>query len=342
MQINETNAIKTSSRPAQTTMKAVICPKYGDPEVLRITEVEKPVPKDDEILIKIRATTVTVADTRIRSFTVPAAAWLPARIVLGLLKPKQPILGAELAGEVETVGSNVKRFKKGDQVFAVSLRDMGAYAEYTCFNENELITLKPANSTFEEAAAIPIGARTALHYLRKVKIQPCQKILIYGASGSVGTYAIQLAKHFGAEVTSVCSADSFDLVKSLGSDKVINYMNKDFIEKLEMYDILFLAIDKFPFSTCNKFLKEDGFYINITSPIKNLEMIWTSITTKKKILMGENAEKSVEDLEFLKNLVEEGRLRSVIDRSYSLDEIVEAHRYVDKGHKKGNVVVRVG
>lgn len=322
-------------------MKAVICTKYGPPEVLQLKEVEKPVPKNNEILIKVRATTVTVADYRIRSFTVPASVWLPARIAIGIRKPKKPILGVELAGDVESVGKDVKLFKKGDPVFAATLTDFGAYAEYKCLPEDGPIAIKPANISYEEAAAIPIGARTALHYLKKGNIQRGQKVLIYGASGSVGTYAVQLAKHFGAEVTGVCSSTNLDLVKSLGADKVIDYTDGDYTRKLEMYDMIFLAVDKCPFSVCNKSLHKEGVYINVTAPIKSLPMLWTSMTSKKKLIMGENSPESAEDLIFLIGLVEAGTLKPVIDRSYTLDQIVEAHRYVDKGHKKGNVVVTV-
>lgn len=322
-------------------MKAVICPKYGPPEVLQIKELEKPVPRDDEVLVKIRATTVTIADFRIRSFTIPAVVWLPARIVLGLRKPRKPVLGTELAGEVEAVGKAVKRFKIGDPVFAATLKDLGAYAEYKCLPEKGVLALKPANISWEEAAAIPIGGRTALHYLRKGKIKRGQKVLIYGASGSVGTYAVQLAKYFGAEVTGVCSSTNVGMVKFLGADKVIDYTEDEWRQKLELYDMIFLAVDKLPFEYCNSVLKEQGVYVNVTVPVKSLPMLWTSLRSKKRFLMGEDPAESAEDLSFLKGLVEKGILRPVMDKSYPLDEIVEAHRYVSKGHKKGNVAIKV-
>ena len=322
-------------------MKAVICTKYGPPEVLQQTEVEKPVPKDHEILVKVYATTVTAADFRIRSFTVPPSFWIPGRIVLGLRKPKKDILGAELSGEVEQVGKDVKLFKKGDQVFAASLSEFGAYAEYKCLPEDGPVAIKPANITHEEAAAIPVGARTALHYLRKCNLQNGQKILIYGASGSVGTFAVQLAKYFGAEVTGVCSTSNVALVKSLGADKVIDYTEADFTKSFETYDVIFLAVDKLSFAACNKALNNNGTYINITPPIKSLPMLWTSMTSDKKMIMGENSPETAEALVFLKKLVEEGKMKVVIDRQYPLEQIVEAHRYVDQGHKKGNVAITV-
>lgn len=322
-------------------MKAVICTKYGPPEVLQIKDVEKPSPKSNEILIKVKATTVAVADCRIRGFNVPISFWLPARIALGLRRPGKPILGVELAGEVESVGKDVKLFKKGDPIFASTIKDFGAYAEYKCLPEDWQIAVKPTNITFEEAAAIPIGARTALHYLKKGNIKAGQKVLIYGASGSVGTYAVQLAKYFEAEVIGICSSANLNMVKSLGADKVINYCAEEFTKKLGTYDMIFLAIDKWPFSICKKYLKGKGVYINATTPLKSLQMLWASITSKKKLIMGENPPDSAEDLNFLKDLVEAGTLKPVIDKSYTLDQIVEAHRYVDKGHKKGNVVITV-
>lgn len=321
-------------------MKAVVCTKYGPPEVLQLTEVEKPSPKENEILIKVHATTVTAADYKIRSFDVPVSFWLLARIMVGIKRPRKSILGMELSGDIEAIGEDVKSFKKGDKVFAASLLSFGAYAEYICLPENGPIYLKPSTLTYEEAAAIPIGARTAYHYLKKIgNVKPGQKVLIYGASGSVGTYAVQLAKHFGAEVTGVCSTDNLELVKSLGADSVIDYTESNFTDNFETYDIIFITVDKCPFKACKRALKNRGAYFNIGRPVPSLQMIWASLTTNMDVVVGKNAPENVEALIFLKNIIEKRQLKPVIDRSYSIDEIVEAHRYADKGHKKGNIVI---
>ncbi|MGG0283825.1 NAD(P)-dependent alcohol dehydrogenase [Peribacillus butanolivorans] len=322
-------------------MKAIVYTKYGPPDVLQLKEVKKPTPKENEILVKVKATTVTIADIRSRSFTVPLSVWLPARITLGFRRPKKSILGLELSGEVESVGKDVKQFKEGDQVFAASQIGYGAYAEYKCLPENGPVSIKPNNLSFEEAAAIPIGARTALFYLRKANIKSGQKVLVYGASGSVGSYAVQIAKYFGADVTGVCSTTNLELVKSLGADQVIDYAREDFSSKGETYDVIFEAVDKSSFSACMKSLKKDGTYINVTVPLPGVRMLWTKLTSNRKLILGQNSPENSEALNFLKELVETGKLKVVIDRYYAFEEIVEAHRYVEKGHKKGNVVITV-
>jgi NADPH:quinone reductase-like Zn-dependent oxidoreductase len=303
-------------------MKAIVATQYGGPEVLQLKEIEKPAPKDNEVLIKVHATTVTAADFRMRSFTVPAPLWIPARIALGITKPRQPIFGSELAGEVAAVGSSVTRFKVGDQVFASTLTaQFGGYAEYKCLPETAMMAIKPNNMTFAEAAAVPIGATTALRLLRKGNIQRGQKVLIYGASGSVGTYAIQLAKYFGAEVTGVCSTTNLEMVKSLGADHVIDYTKEDFSTREERYDLIFDTVAKFPKTQYAKVLAPNGTFVSMAKL---------------------DSKESMENLVFIKDLIEAGEVKAVIDRCYPLEDMVEAHRYVDTGHKKGNVVIRVG
>ncbi len=312
-------------------MKAVVCTKYGPPEVLQLAELEKPVPKDDEILIKIHATTVTASDCIVRGFKLPF--WNPVGLMMGLVigfkKPRNPILGMVLAGEIESSGKDVKSFKEGDSVFAWTVKSpvkirFGTYAEYKCLPEDSVIALKPANLNYEEAAAIPYGGLLALHFLKRANMQSGQKILIYGASGAIGTSAVQIAKYFGTEVTGVCSTANLELVKSLGADKVIDYTKEDIINKEEFYDFIFDAVGKRKSSklklNSKKALTSNGKYMSVDIGTPNPR---------------------IDDLIFLKEMVEAGKLKPVIDRYYPLEQIVEGHRYVDKGHKKGNVVIKV-
>ena len=302
----------------EVIMKAIICTKYGPPNVLQLQNIEKPKPKKNEVLVKIHATSVSTGDCRIRGFNSPLLFWIPMRIILGFRKPRKPILGVELSGEIEDIGTDVTQFKKGDPVFALTELNLGGYAEYTCVHESGLIALKPTNVTYEEAAVIPFGGTSALHFLRKGQIKKGQRVLIYGASGSVGTAAVQLAKYFGATVTAICSSSNFDLVTALGADNVIDYMKEDFTKRGEHYDIIFDAVGKYKKSLCTDALMPNGKYVSVN---------------------GMMAKVSKEDMNLLKQLAETEKLKPVIDRTYRLEEIAEAHIYVEKGHKKGNVSI---
>ena len=322
-------------------MKAILHTKFGSPDELQLKEIDKPVPKDNEVLINIHATTVTSTDCNVRNFTfVPALFLIPARIMFGVFKPKINILGFDLAGEIEAVGKDVKRFKEGDQIFGTSGTAFGAHAEYKCMPEDGVLTIKPANMAWEEAAAVFLGAHTALFFLRdKGNIQAGQKILIYGASGGVGTFAVQLAKYFGANVTGVCSTNNIEMVKSLGADKVIDYTKEDFTKNDETYDLIFDTVGKISFSRCKGSLKQKGVFLAALMGLAEIiQILWTSMTGGKKVQSGVAVER-VEDLEFFKKLIDEGKLKSVIDRCYPLEQTAEAFLYVEKGHKKGNVVI---
>jgi len=322
-------------------MKAVVYTEYGPPEVLQLKEIEKPTSKDNEVLVKVYATTVGAGDAKVRSFrNIPTLFWLPYRLYLGLRKPKRTILGMELAGEVEAVGKNVQQFRKGDQIFANTPQgSWGAYAEYICLPEEGVVAAKPVNMTFEEAAGVPYMGLSALFYLRKGNTRSGSKVLINGASGSLGLFAVQIARHFGAEVTGVCSAGNMELVKSLGADKVIDYTREDFTKGGQTYDLILDAVAKDSFLHCKGSLTRNGIYLSsLPTLILFLQMLWTSKAGSKRA-MYLDAVPSKEDLIFLKELIEAGKIKSVIDRRYPLEQIAEAHRYVDKGHKKGNVVI---
>jgi len=309
-------------------MKAVICTGYGPPEVLKLADVEVPVPKDDEVRIKVFATTCHIGDVRIRSFNVPFWQRIPIRIFLGIRKPKRSIQGMELAGIVDEAGRDVKRFKKGDQVFASAGFVFGAHAEYICLPgeggnaRKGMVAMKPENMNFEEAAAgTATGGITAKEVLKRAEIQNGHKVLIYGASGSVGIFAVQLAKYYGAEVTGVCSTGNLEMVRSLGADKVIDYTKESIADSGESYDVILDAVDKLPRSKGRKSLKKNGVYLNVNKD------------------SGSGTGITIDDLIFLKDLIEDGKIKTVIDRKYPLEQMIDAHRYVEKGHKKGHVVI---
>ena len=307
-------------------MKAIVYTKYGPPEVLQLKEIPKPDPGDNEVLVKVHATTVTIGDCRMRSFTVPPGQWLFARLYLGIFRPRRPILGMELAGEIEAVGKNVTRFKPGDAVFASTFEaNFGGYAEYKCFPENGLLAAKPANLSFGEAAASVGGVTAALRCLRRANLQPGQNILVYGASGAVGTNAVQLARNlFRAEVTGVCSTANLELVKSLGASQVMDYTREDFTQQGKIYDVVFDAVARIPPAHARKALKPGGIYLNV-----------------HRDAHAQRDTPLLQEFLRLKELLEAGNFKPVIDRVYPLEQIVEAHRYVDQGHKKGNVVITV-
>lgn len=320
-------------------MKAIVTTKYGSPDVLQFREVEKPAPKADEVLIRIHATTVTAGDCEARSFKFPILFWIPLRLYMGIWKPRLNILGQELAGEVEAVGKEVTQFKAGDKVFAATLMRFGAYAEYVCLPETYPLVQKPESITFHEAATIPAGGINGLHFIRKANVQADDKVLINGAGGSIGTYAVQIAKSRGAQVTVVDSRQKFDMLRSIGADHVIDYTEEDFTTNGERYDVIIDVVGSSSFSHAIRSLRQNGRYIlgnpNLSKIIRGL---WTSKITDKKISF-ELASAKKEDLIYLGSLLEDGTIRSVIDRHYLLEQTAEAHSYVDHGHKQGNIVI---
>jgi NADPH:quinone reductase-like Zn-dependent oxidoreductase len=335
----------TSGIGGDTQMKAIVQHEYGPPDVLQLKEVEKPTPADNEVLIRVHATAVTFGEITARDATFsPGEFWLPgplwplARMELGFSKPRHEIHGSELAGDIEAVGKDVKSFKQGDQVFGFT-PSFGANAEYVCMPEDGVLAIKPANMTYDEAAVVPHGALTSFHFLKKGNIQPGEEVLINSASGGLGQFAVQLAKYFGAKVTGVCSTEKLELVKSLGADEVIDYTKEDFTKNGQTYDVIFDTARVTSFSKCKSSLKENGRYLLAVFGMRELlQMLWTSISGNKKVICA-FAPIEKEDLISLTELVEAGKIRTVIDRRYPLEQIAEAHRYVEGGHKKGYVVV---
>lgn len=328
-------------------MKAMVYTEYGTPDVLHLSEVPKPTPKDDEILVRVRATDVGFGDLMARqfntftprSFNMPSILWLYARLEMGLSKPKKQILGGEFAGEVEAVGSAVTRFKPGDQVFGYPSSNLGAYAEYICMSETASVMLKPANMTYEEATTVPYGALTALNLLKKVDIQPGQKVLINGASGSIGAAALQLAKAYGAHVTAVCGTPRRDYVKALGADKVIDYTREDFTRSGETYDVILDILGKTSFARCKKSLKPNGRLLYASFKMKQLfQMLWTSIRGGKRVICALAMDKQA-DLAQIRELVEAGKIKAILDRCFPLERAAEAHRYAESGQKRGSIVL---
>jgi NADPH:quinone reductase-like Zn-dependent oxidoreductase len=331
-------------------MKAIVFTEYGSPDVLKLEEVEKPTPKDDEILIRVHATSVNFGDLIARNFkavsprefNMPFLFWLLAKISFGLRKPKITILGSELAGEIEAVGKDVKRFKKGDRVFGYPGKSFGAYAEYICLPEAGAVALEPFNLTYEEAVTLPYGAIMATSLLGKANIQRGQKVLINGASGGIGSMAVQLAKHFGAEVTGVCGTPRLEFVRSLGAGEVIDYTKEDFTRNGETYDLIFDILGRSSFSRLKGSLKPNGTYLLASYKMKALlQMLWTSITRSKQKVICAFATETPESLVFVKKLVEEGKIKAIVGKSFPMEQAAEAHRYVEEGHKQGNVVIAI-
>ena len=327
--------------PEEDVVRAMICPRYGPPEVLQLTEVEKPTPKDKEILIRVHAATVTQGDCEVRGFKIPLFLWLPVRLALGITKPRRAILGQEVSGRIEAIGAGVTDRKPGEAVFGPTGLRLGAYADYVCLPTRLPLTIKPDDVSYDEAAAITVGGTNALHFLRKVGLGQGETILINGAGGSIGTCGVQLAKHHGAEVTAVDSGPKLDMLRSIGADHVIDYTKQDFWRSGERYDVVFDIIGKAPFSGCVRSLNSKGRYI-LANPrvLPMLRAVWTTWTTRKRVVFA-FAEERREDLDLLAQMVGEGTLSIVIDKRYPLEQLVEANQYVEGGHKKGNVVITV-
>lgn len=330
-------------------MKAIIYDTYGPPEVLKLVELNKPAPKENEILIKNRAASVNYGDILARNFkdvtphqfNMPLLFWIMARAFFGFSKPKVKILGSEFSGDVEAVGKNVIGFKVGDKVFGYRGQSMGTYAEYFVIPEKSVVTLKPENISYEEAAAVPGGSMVALFVLKKVNVQKAEKVLIIGASGGNGNFIVQIAKKFGAEVTGVCGTNRVDFVEALGADKVIDYTKEDFTKSDQKYDLIFDILGRTGFAKCKNSLAENGKYVLISFKVKQLlQMMWTSFFGSKKVMCVLSPQKP-EELLAVSKMIEEGKLKSIIDKTFPLDQVAEAHKYVEQGNKKGNVVITV-
>lgn len=323
-------------------MKAIVWTAYGSPDVLQLQEVEKPAPKANEVLIQVYAATVTMGDAEFRSLKVPVEFRLPLRLFAGVIKPRRiTILGQELAGVIEAAGKDVRRFREGDQIFAMTGFKFGAYAEYNCLAEDSVMALKPANMTYEEAAAVPVGGTEALYFLRRAAIQRGERVLINGAGGSIGTFAVQLAKQYGAEVTAVDSAAKLDMLRSIGADHVIDYTREDFSGNGQTYDVIFDVIGKSSFSRSLASLSRNGRYLLGNPRLSDrLRGPWASRKGSKQVIVG-NSVARAEDLVFLRKLIEAGQVKAVIDRRYPLAQTAEAHRYVETGQKAGNVVIQI-
>ena len=330
-------------------MKAIVCEKYGPPEVLQLKEVAKPAPKDDEVLIRVLATSVNFGDVMARNFkavsprkfNMPFLIWVISKLSFGIHHPKITIQGSEFAGEIELIGKDVKRFKKGDPVFGFSMQTFGAYAEYLCLPETGNLAIKPSNLTYEQSAVVPYGSIMALNLLKKVNIKPEQKVLVNGASGAIGSMAVQLAKHYGAEVTGVCGTPRLEFVKSLGADQVMDYTKEDFTQNGQTYDLIFDILGKGSFSKFKSSLKPNGVLLFASFKMKQLaQMLWTALAGSRKVICA-FAPGSAEDLMTIKELIEAGKIKASIDRRFPLEQIAEAHRYVEQGRKKGNVVITV-
>lgn len=330
-------------------MKAIVYTEYGQPDVLQLRDVEKPMPKPNEILVRIYATTVNFGDLIARNFGhvtprkfgMPAFFWLPARLAFGIRKPRKSILGSEFSGEIEAVGSAVTRFQVGEAVFGYRAQNMGTYAEYVCMPEDGLVEAKPANMTYEEAAAVPYGALTALTLLRKAAVQRGQKVLINGASGGIGSFAVQLARHFGAEVTGVCGTPRLAFVKALGAHRVVDYTREDVTRSGESYDLIFDIPGRLSFARCKNLLRQNGRLLYASFKMNQLvQMLWTSRGGGKKVICALSTERR-EDLSFIRELAEAGQIKTIIDRCFPLEEAAEAHRYIENGQKTGTVVLVV-